>query len=68
MLKMIFENKKTSKVNVNFYLQSCKNFKYLDNRQSSRLIEDFRKYYPLIKDHINFKLVYSVVGCENKCK
>lgn len=41
---------------------------YADNRHSYRLVEDFRKHYPLIKNSLNFKVVYSNIGCESYCR
>lgn len=58
MMKITFDNHKTEKVDVTFWLQG-------NNRHSYKLVEDFRKFYPLIKDNINFALVYSTVNCPN---
>jgi hypothetical protein len=30
------------------------------------LVEDFRKYYPLVEQQLNFEIVYSTISCE-KC-
>jgi hypothetical protein len=37
---------------------------YSDNRHSYRLVEDFRKYYPLVEQQLNFQVVYSTIQCE----
>lgn len=55
-LKITFENIKTEKAEVVVYMQSL-------NRLSYYFIQQFRPYYNLIKDHINFKLAYDVINC-----
>lgn len=68
MIKVTFDNKKTEKAAVTFWLQASNPPFNPDNRHSYRLVEDFRKFYPLIKDQTDFSLVYSNVDCGFLCK
>lgn len=57
-MKITFDNTKTEEVGVTFYLQA-------NNRHSYRFVENFRWFYPKIKDNIDFDLVYYTKSCKD---
>ena len=63
VLKIHFENTKSDRVNVTFYLQASTHAMNLVNRMSYHVVESFYPFYQKISKYINLDVVYDLKTC-----